>query len=42
MEICDKKLLRREGLARRRGLTTRQRQQKSREIAERLIQSRLF
>ena len=42
MEICDKKLLRREGLARRRGLTTRQRQQKSREIAGRLIQSRLF
>ena len=42
MEICDKKFLRREGMARRRGLTTRQRQQKSREIAGRLIQSQLF
>lgn len=42
MEICDKKLLRREGMARRRGLTAGQRQEKSAAIAERLIHSELF
>lgn len=42
MEICDKKLLRREGMARRRGLTAGQRQEKSAAIAERLIHAELF
>ena len=42
MEICDKKLLRREGMARRRGLTAGQRQEKSAAIAERLIHAKLF
>ena len=42
MEICDKKFLRREGMARRRGLTAGQRQEKSAAIAERLVHSELF
>ena len=42
MEICDKKFLRREGMARRRGMTAGQRQAKSAAIAERLVHAELF
>ena len=42
MEICDKQFLRREGMARRRGMTAGQRQAKSAAIAERLVHAELF
>lgn len=42
MEMCDKNFLRSEGMAKRRGLTAGQRQEKSAAIAERLVHSELF